>query len=73
MSIKNTQELRDLLLHSIEEVEKGNMEPKTASSIVGLSGQVIKSCMMDIAYAKAKAALNGKEVLPLALSSGAKK
>ena len=68
MSIKNTQELRDLLLESIEKVHKGDMEPKTAGAIVGLSGQVIKSCMVDISYAKTKATLNGKEVGSLALS-----
>lgn len=67
MSIKNTQELRDLLLESIQDVHKGTMEPKVAGAIVGLSGQVIKSCMVDIQYAKTKGLL--KDVGPLALSS----
>ena len=69
MSINNTQELRDLLLDAIEEVKKGKMETKVAGSIVGLSGQVIKTCMVDIAYARAKSSMAGKEIASLALAS----
>lgn len=54
MSIKNTQELRDLLLEVIEKVKNGQLEPRVAGSIVGLSGQIVKSCLLDIAYSKTK-------------------
>jgi hypothetical protein len=68
MSIKNTQELRDLLLDSIDKVKKGEMEPKEAGAIVGLSAQVISSCHLDMAYAKVKIALGNKEMNSLQLS-----
>ena len=69
MAINNTQELRDLLLNTIEDVKKGKIETKVASSIVGLSGQVIKTCMVDIAYARIKSMIPGKEIDPISLSS----
>lgn len=69
MAINNTQELRDLLLEAIEKVEKGTMETKVAGAIVGLSGQVIKTCMLDISYAKVKSVLSGKEISSLGLSA----
>lgn len=68
MNIKSTQELRDLLLEAITKVEKGDMDTKVSAAIVGLSGQVIQSCLLDISYAKLKASLGNKEFTPLALA-----
>lgn len=66
MSIKNTQELRDLLLEAIAKVEKGDMDHKTAASIIGLSGVVISSCQLDINYAKVAKLIGDVKSLPLA-------
>lgn len=71
MSVKNTQELRELLLQAIEKTQKGDMEPRVASAIVGLSGQVINTCQVDMAYAKMTATIK-KDVPAVAFLPGKK-
>jgi hypothetical protein len=48
MSIKNTSDLRAMLLESIEAVKNGTMEPKQAHAIGGLSAKVIQSAKLDL-------------------------
>lgn len=71
--IKNTQELRDVLLAAIEKVEKGDMAPEDAGAIVGLSGRVLDSAKLDLLYAKTRATMGNAEIANLRLASGVKK
>lgn len=48
MAIKNTAELRQMLLESIEAVKNGTMEPRAAHAIGNLSAKVIQSAKLDL-------------------------
>lgn len=48
MSIKNTSDLRLMLLATIEGVKAGTIEPRQASAIANLSAKVIHSAKLDL-------------------------
>jgi hypothetical protein len=48
MSITNTEELRKMLLDTIEDVRTNKMEPKHAQAIAHLSGKILQSAKLDL-------------------------
>jgi len=48
MSIRNTSDLRTMLLETIEAVRTGTMEAKAAHAISNLSAKVIQSAKLDL-------------------------
>lgn len=59
MRVTNTEELRGLLLDTIEDVRRGKMDPKKAAAIGQLSGKILQSAKLDLEIVKL-AKLNGK-------------
>ena len=55
MAIKSTEELRHVLLESIEGVKSGKLEPERAQAIAHLAGRVIGSVRLDFDFSR----LNG--------------
>lgn len=48
--IKNTSDLRKLLLETIEDVKNGKMDPKQARTIAALSGTILQSAKLDLDF-----------------------
>lgn len=46
-NIKNTADLRNLLLDVIDGVRKGKVDPQQAKAISGLSSQILQSARLD--------------------------
>lgn len=53
--IKNTADLRNMLLETIQGVRRGKIDPKQASAISGLSSQILKSARLDFDMMKLSA------------------
>lgn len=52
MSINNTNQLRGVLLESIESIKNGTLEPKKAVAISNLSNRVIQTIKLDLEVIK---------------------
>lgn len=48
--IKNTADLRAMLIDTIEQVRSGSLDPKQARTIAALSGSVLQSAKLDLDY-----------------------
>lgn len=48
MAIRNTSDLRLMLLESIEAVKVGTMDPRAAHAIGGLAAKIIQSAKLDL-------------------------
>lgn len=48
MSIKNTQDLRKMLIDSIQDVREGKLDPRDAMAISQLSSRVLQSAKLDL-------------------------
>lgn len=59
MAIKNTSELRQMLLETIEQVKAGSLDPKQAHAISNLSSKVIQSAKLDLEVLKYNALSDG--------------
>lgn len=53
MDIKNTAELRAMLLKTIEDVRSGVIDAKSAGAISNLSSKIIQSAKLDLDVMKA--------------------
>lgn len=56
--IKNTEDLRQMLLGEIELIQNGKSEPGRAREISKLSNQVISSAKLDLEIAKFRDKIN---------------
>lgn len=63
--VRNTSDLRALLIDAIEGVRKGKLDPKQAQAIGGLSGRILQSAKLDLEVMR----MTGESTLtnPLAL------
>ena len=52
MAIKNTSELRQMLLKTIEEVRSGKVEPRQAGAVASLAAKVLQSAKLDLEVLK---------------------
>lgn len=66
-AIKNTQELREMLLQTIQEVKAGKVEVSVANSVANLSGKVLQTARYERDIAKDRARVNGVKPEPLSL------
>lgn len=69
-TIKNTADLRKMLLETITEVRKGTLDPKQARTIAALSTTILHSAKLDLDFLRFHAAHetldhSGKQVLNL--------
>lgn len=48
MSVKNTADLRTLLIETIEGVKDGSIEPRKATAIGALTGKILQSAKLDL-------------------------
>lgn len=58
--VKNTSDLRSLLLDTIDGVRSGKIEPRQAQAISNLSCRILQSAKLDLEVAK----MNGSLVAP---------
>lgn len=47
-NVKNTADLRKLLIETIEDVRSGAIEPRQAQAISSLSGKILMSARLDL-------------------------
>jgi hypothetical protein len=52
MAIRNTDDLRTVLLETLELVKAGKVDPRKAGAISGLSSQVISTVRLDLDFMK---------------------
>lgn len=52
MEVKNTSDLRNLLLQTIKELKDGTIGPRQARAIGHLSATIINSAKLDLDYLK---------------------
>jgi hypothetical protein len=66
-TIKNTSDLRGILLDAIENVRNGKLGAKEASAISSLSNQVLESAKLDIRVSQLRDRLGGVADRPASL------
>ena len=71
MTIKNTEDLRRVLLDTLSAVKAGRIDARKAGAISGLSSQIISTCRLDLDFMKLnRANANGKKNTDLTNTKG---
>ena len=72
MEIKNTEQLREMLLESIQAVRDGKMDSPQAHAISSLSSRVLQSAKidLDVIRMRKQMGINEETMQPHSLTSG---
>lgn len=74
MEVKNTADLRKMLIDTMKAVKSDRIDYKQASAISSLGGKIISSCQLDIQAAKLiSAGVNVNATVSLVEATGRKK
>src|SRR5689334_13500427 len=65
-TVSSTQDLRQLLIDTINDVREGNIDARSASAIGGLAGKILQSAKLDLDCARLQISLGERPVQPVA-------